>query len=241
MKTIIGFASQYYTLWNHHTEPQYRTDSYGNHHQVGVYHYFNYVKNISKSLDRVQELHPGIAIDEELRGQTRSFSKYREIALPEGFFWVGKYSGKSIDEIMESDFSYCCWALENLNNSTADYIRNHVKYQEYLQAQEQEKSQLIAQANCLQVGDIVHLQFQSNGYNADDNYTECWANAEVDDLRLAVKCPGAKLVTGMFTYVMPVINGKAQRTRNKRIRVKVVEIIKTEVFRGSVKQLIAVA
>lgn len=241
MKPIIGFASQYYTLWNHHTVPQYRTDSYGNHHQVGVRHYFDYVKNVSKDLIKVQEAYPGVQIDEELRGQTRSFSKYKEIDLPENFFWVGKYAGKLIDEIMETDFSYCQWAMQTLSGKTSEYIRNHVKYQEYLHAQEIEKSKLIAGAGTLQVGDIVYLQFQSNGYNVNDNYTECWVKAEHENLSLAVKCPGAKQIIGMYPYLMPVINGKAQRTKNKRIRVKVTEVINIECIRDTVKQFIAVA
>ena len=45
----------------------------------------------------------------------------------------------------------------------------------------------------------------------------------------------------MYPYLMPVINGKALRTKGKKLQVKVLEVIETGLFGGTVKQFIKVA
>ena len=52
----------------------------------------------------------------------------------------------------------------------------------------------------LKVGDIVELEFTRNGYNADDEYTECWTEANYNDVEVAVNCSGVKPVSGMYPY-----------------------------------------
>ena len=106
MKQVIGFATQFYTLWNYEAVPQYKTDSYGNHHQTGVEHKYYYVKNVSTDLEKVKSLFPNVEIDAELRG-TSSFTRNEKLDLPNNYFWAGKYAGKLIDDVMEFDFKYC--------------------------------------------------------------------------------------------------------------------------------------
>jgi hypothetical protein len=55
----IGFAEQFYTLW-WVTEKEFATA-------------YTFMKNISKSRERVEELYPGIELDEKLRGKRGSF------------------------------------------------------------------------------------------------------------------------------------------------------------------------
>lgn len=55
----IGFAEQFYTLW-WVTEHEHATG-------------YTFMKNISKSRERVNELYPGIEIDDNLRGKRGSF------------------------------------------------------------------------------------------------------------------------------------------------------------------------
>jgi hypothetical protein len=55
----IGFAEQFYTLW-WVTEREHATA-------------YTFMKNISKSRERVEELYPGIELDEKLRGKRGSF------------------------------------------------------------------------------------------------------------------------------------------------------------------------
>jgi len=223
MKQIIGFATQFYTLWDYEAAPQYRTDSYGNHHQTGVEHKYYYCKNISTDLDKVKSLYPNVEIDNELRG-TSSFTRNEKLDLPNNYFWAGKYAGKLIDEVMEFDFQYCLWSAENYN---MPYIKNHPKYIAHFEAIEKQKQLEISKAQTVKAGDVVELEFVKNGYNADDNYTECWTEAHLGDTVLKVLCSGVKPVGGMYPYLMPYINGKAQKTKCRKIKVKVVEVFNT--------------
>jgi hypothetical protein len=237
MKKIIGFATQFYTLWDYEAVPQYKTDSYGNHHQTGVDHKYYYIKNVSTDLDKVKLLFPNVEIDTDLRG-TSSFTRNEKLDLPENYFWGGKYAGKLIDEIMEIDFKYCLWSAENYN---MPYITNHPKYIAHFEAIEKAKQDEINSKQLLKVGDIVELEFTRNGYNADDEYTECWTEANYNDVEVAVNCSGVKPVSGMYPYLMPVINGKAQKTKGKKLTVTVIEVLETNIYAGIVKQFIKVA
>lgn len=237
MKKIIGFATQFYTLWDYEAVPQYKTDSYGNHHQTGVSHNYYYIKNVSTDLDKVKALFPNVEIDTDLRG-TSSFTRNEKLSLPENFFWAGKYAGKLIDDILEIDFKYCLWSAENYN---MPYITNHPKYIAHFEAIEQKKRMEIENAQTVKPGDVVELEFLRNGYNADDNYTECWTEARFGETELKVLCNGVKPVSGMYPYLMPVINGKAQKTKGKKLTVTVIEILETNIYAGVVKQFIKVA
>lgn len=237
MKKIIGFATQFYTLWDYEAVPQYKTDSYGNHHQTVVDHKYYYIKNVSTDLDKVKLLFPNVEIDTDLRG-TSSFTRNEKLDLPENYFWGGKYAGKLIDEIMEIDFKYCLWSAENYN---MPYITNHPKYIAHFEAIEKAKQDEINSKQLLKVGDIVELEFTRNGYNADDEYTECWTEANYNDVEVAVNCSGVKPVSGMYPYLMPVINGKAQKTKGKKLTVTVIEVLETNIYAEVVKQFIKVA
>lgn len=237
MKKIIGFATQFYTLWDYEAVPQYKTDSYGNHHQTGVSHNYYYIKNVSTDLDKVKALFPDVEIDTELRG-TSSFTRNEKLDLPDNYFWGGKYAGKLIDEIMEIDFKYCLWSAENYN---MPYITNHPKYIAHFDFIEKAKQDEINSKELLKVGDVVELEFTKNGYNADDEYTECWTEANYNDIEVVVNCNGVKPVIGMYPYLMPVINGKAQKTKGKKLTVTVVEVLETNIYAGVVKQFIKVA
>lgn len=237
MKKIIGFATQFYTLWDYEALPQFKTDSYGNHHQTGVDHKYYYIKNISIDLHKVKALFPNVEIDTELRG-TSSFTRNEKIDLPDNYFWGGKYAGKLIDEIMEIDFKYCLWSAENYN---MPYITNHPKYIAHFEAIAKAEQDEINSKELLKVGDVVELEFTRNGYNADEEYIECWTEANYNDVEIAVNCNGVKPVSGMYPYLMPVINGKAQKTKGKKLTVTVIEVLETNIYAGVVKQFIKVA
>ncbi len=237
MKKIIGFATQFYTLWNYEAVPQHKTDSYGNHHQTGVNHNYYYIKNVSTDIDKVKALFPNVEIDTELRG-TSSFTRNEKLDLPENYFWGGKYAGKLIDDILEIDFKYCLWSAENYN---MPYIINHPKYIAHFEAIAKAEQAEINSKELLKVGDVVELEFTRNGYNADDEYTGCWTEANYNDVEVAVNCNGVKPVSGMYPYLMPVINGKAQKTKGKKLIVTVMEVLETNIYAGVVKQFIKVA
>lgn len=240
MKQIIGFANKFYTLWNYECEPVYKVDAYGTRHHVSDNQKFFYLKNISFDLEKAKEAYPNASIDLELRG-TKSFTRDGKIELPEGYFWAGKYSGKLIDEIIESDFQYCLWFVSNYNGQATNWIKNHAKYTEYLGDKEKEKLAVLKSAMVVNVGDVVELEFLTNGYNADEEYKECWTKAKLGETEIGVCCSGVRLVDGMYPYLMPMINGKTQKTKGKKIEVKVIEVFNTEVYGGLVNQQIRVA
>lgn len=236
MKKIIGFATEFYTLWEYSEEKIYTQDSYGNHWVKEVVDHYNYLQNISTSLEKVKSLYPDLSIDVCLRGKTQSWSSQRSQPLPSHIFWFGKYYGKLIDEILVSDFKYCLWALE-INQTIAEYIKKTPIYLEYLAEQERLLEELVSNSSTLKEGDKVVVDFLYNGYNADEDYTECWTKALYKDIELKVLC-GVKFVDCLYPYLMPIINGKAQRTKGKSIEIHVREIIETVVESGKVVQYI---
>ena len=239
MKNIIGFTNVYYTLWSYDAAPQYRADAYGNNHQCGVNHIYTYIKNVSTDLEKAMSLHPGIEVDQELRGKESSFIKRETNDLPNNIFWGGKYEGRLISEILVSDFKYCLWSMENYSK-TREYIQSHPLYLEYVSEIRAKEALLLSSANLIEVGKSVEIQGLTNGYNADDNYTECTLSARYGDIDIYVICGGVKPVFGMYPYLMPVIGGKAQKTKNKAITVNVLDV-KTSIEGGNVKQVIWVA
>lgn len=239
MKLIIGFATQYYTLWEYEAVTTYKTDSYGNHHACGIDHKYHYVKNISTDLSKVESLYPNVSIDMSIRGNA-SFIRNEILNLPNNYFWAGKYAGRLIDEIIEIDFNYCLWSCRNYN---MPYILNHPKYIAHLAAIEADKMAKINNAQTVKVGDCIELEFLSNGFNPINNYNQCTVNAQLGDTVIRVLCGGVKLVNGLYPYLMPLINGKFQRVKGKFIKVEVVEVIETTLndYDGIVTQTIRVA
>lgn len=236
----IGFATKFYTLWEYSTENVYRVDAYGNHVCVGTKHNYNYLRNISTDLRKVSELYHNLPIDESLRGKFRSFSKVTDNA-PNNYFWVGKYCGRLIDDIMDIDFSYCLWASTNLNNRTSGYILSHPKYLTYLEVLKEEKEELLKSSTLLNSGDVVELEFTRNGYDPSEDGSSCYTDANYGNIGVTVICSGVHRVSGIYPYLMPVINGKAFKTKGKKVMVTIIEILETSILDGRVNQVVRVS
>lgn len=102
MTHIIGFATEFYTLWSYEKENVYAGNVVMNGvgpQIIGVKHCYYYIKNISKDLDRVKSLYPGIEIDEELRGVSRSFERFEKSEYPANCFSFGMMAGKDISTL----------------------------------------------------------------------------------------------------------------------------------------------
>lgn len=240
MKQVIGLATKFYTLWNYEAVTQYRSDSYGKYHPVGIDHKYYFIKNISTDLDKVTSQYPNLQIDMGLRGTT-TFVENEKLDLPVGYFWGGKYSGRLIDEVIETDLQYCIWSANNYFNQNSEYIMSHPKYIQHFEEIERENNLLIEQAQTVKVGDVVELEFISNGYNSNDDNTECWVSAILGDTEISVCCNGVKRVSGRYPYLMPMINGKTKKTKGKVVSVTVTEVFNTSVYDGVVRQQIRVA
>jgi hypothetical protein len=84
------------------------------------------------------------------------------------------------------------------------------------------------------VGDVVELEFTSNGEWRIDHHNDdervCCARVNFGDIQVRVICKGGKDVNGMYPYTMPIVNGKAQRTRGKTITVEVIKVKEIELL-----------
>jgi hypothetical protein len=117
----IGFATQYYTLWDIETTPIYSTivTAGGEQHfKSGENHRCTYYKNISTDIEKVKALYPDVPIMEDLRGKSRDFeyqtgrNKYIEYA-PD-VFQIGRNQGEAISSI--DDKSSLVWSFDKESN-----------------------------------------------------------------------------------------------------------------------------
>jgi hypothetical protein len=165
---IIGFASQYYTLWTYRTETTYVTDAYGKHWPSQNYTYYTFHKNISKDVDKVKELYPDVSIDEGLRGQHRSFSVKGKKDLTPELIKFGKYTGYTISEIAEMDFDYLLWLRNNVYGFTVreliDQLPQIINYDEKIRLEKEDRINAIRKS-FLEVGEYnVSFQYNPNEF-----------------------------------------------------------------------------
>lgn len=215
---IIGKANTMYTLWN---------KTIINSKKCA----FTYLKNISKSLDKVKELYPELTIDESLRGKTyieRTIDKPIEDVDK---FNYGKYKGELLSSVNDTNYllwylndnknsneAQAEWAKENLNNikfydgefiSTKEYnaiIENKTKLETIFNKIKTEKSLV-----CTAVSNI-----DGNGF----------LNVMYEDVNIPVQFTGetAEYYYLDYEYYLPVIKGKAKRIKNKSIILNVEDI-----------------
>lgn len=227
MKQLIGFATKYYTLWSVEDKPVYVTDAYGNHHISRIDRCFTYHKNVSESLDKVKALYPNLAIDENLRGISQSFVVEGSDQRPNHIFWKGKYRGMEIAKVAEIDWDYVLWAYDANMGNHSNFIEQLPQYIDHLAKIEAEMVQSLNEMdrirNLFPIGKPIELQVTSNGFNAYESdcgkFMECQMNAQIEgeeDIRICIVVSNFYRVGGMYPYIMPMINGKFQRTKNKK-------------------------
>lgn len=263
---IIGFASQFYTLWNWRVVTNYVTDSYGKSRPSYNSTYFDYVKNVSKSLEKVNELFPDLNIDEGLRGKTRSFIIHdKQIDLSPELIKFGKYYGKTIQEISDLDFDYLLWLRGNVNNpqtrTLIDQLPSIVSYDAQIEADILSKIDKIRKS-LLKAG-TYSVVFERNPrnymYDVYNTYYIKWNNTEwedviksdylvgdvyIGDVIYTLVFQGYKEVNGRYPYVMPEINGKCKRVKGKEVEIEVLPLgytyIATEYENEPYRQLLLV-
>jgi hypothetical protein len=254
---VIGFATQFYTLWSYRTDGVYVTDAYGNHHKTGSVTHYTYHKNVSKSIDKVRELYPNVSIDDGLRGKTRDFSIEGKQDRPSGYFWFGKYYGRLITEIASTDFGYCQWAIENTyDNELVKSIKATPEWEAHEAKLKQEEEEALVEISHIKEGQTIELTFKSNGFGAwwsnngeidygygeeEDTYIHGYdrvmTDAQIDgwDGIVRVIHKGLKHVNGRFPYTMPMINGKCFRSKNKTVEVTISKIVYKTYYAGEVQ------
>lgn len=118
---LIGFATEYYTLWSLTTVPLFEHTKDGKTHQVGIRENYTYIQNLSKDLQtaknaflqRYGEKYGKVPeVDKSLKGQSNSFFVEKKKPLPPQYFSKGKYYGSLITEC--TDYQYLYWAHNNI-------------------------------------------------------------------------------------------------------------------------------
>ena len=112
----IGFATEFYTLWDVTSEATYFTDAYGNVHTTGSKTNYCYIKNVSTDLDKVKTLFPTAPIDENLRGKSNSFVVTKEEDTTPHILKFGRYIGRTIEDVANIDFNYIFYVIKEATN-----------------------------------------------------------------------------------------------------------------------------
>lgn len=212
---VIGKANTMYTLWN---KTVINSKKY----------VFSYLKNVSKSLDKVKELYPGLTIDESLRGKTyieRTIDKPMEDVDK---FNYGKYKGELLSSV--NDVGYIIWYLndnKNSNEAQAEWAKENLDnvrfYNGWFRSVE-EYNQIIERK--------TKVETIFNKINAEKSII-CTAVSNIDcngflnvmyeGVNISVQFTGetVEYYYLSYEYCLPVIKGKAKRIKNKSIKLAI--------------------
>ena len=228
MKTI-GFATQYYTLWEVNTTPTYFQDAYGSAHVTGYKTNYHYYKNISTDLFKVKELYPDTLIDEELRGKSSDFFTTKEEDTTPHILKFGKYSGFTIHDLCEKDFTYTLWLSTDCYKTATRNLVNELPLVVAHYAEIEKQKQILTDSYPVAESGIVELTFENNPNHTvgeglyqsieyskyNDNY---FSRASIGDGNVInVIFDEIKEVGGMYPYNMAIINGKAIKVKGKKM------------------------
>jgi len=244
---VIGFATQFYTLWDVTSEDIYVTDAYGNRHLQRTIYRYHYHKNISFDLATAQAQYPDAKVDDELRGKSRDFSLESDSKLPVNLLQFGKYRMRTVEDVAELDFNYLLWVVDNTRSrALADYIRALPAVVAHFAKIEAAELATIAALPLVKSGDVIEVLILHNpnhrvgcyGESPIDHFyydspmpaefSEKWHLqgylAGNEDHRVHILIDEVVAVGGIYPYNKAVIDGKAAKTKNitKSIRVNVI-------------------
>ena len=232
---VIGFATQFYTLWDYQTETVYFTDSNGKSWPSREKTNYFYIKNISTDLDKVKLLYPDLTIDDGLKGKCRDFSVEAKKDLSPEILKFGKYSGRSIQEVSEIDFGYILYLCENGYAQTRQSCMDLPIVVAHFAKIEAAKQEIISSYVAVESG-VGTFTFSNNpqysdeygdhGIPAEAYYIEAILDADKNH-RLYVIVDDVKHVNSLYPYNMAILGGIAQKTKNKTLTMNL-EIISTD-------------
>lgn len=221
MKQVIGFASQYYTLWMLTTrieESQFERRK--------VYEY-TFIKNISHDLEAAKQKYPNASIDLTLRGHDYICRSESE-QINQDLFQFGLYKGEKISYCTDLDYLY--WYVrqglgeENKKHCLDVLLANgYGLVDEFVYTPEEMEQRRIIQKEIADIEDLIskgcyiELQITSNAlFEKEDLFIV------LTDKRLRLIFSEAKtLMYNGYEYYLPIINGKAKKLKNKHVRVYV--------------------
>lgn len=225
----IGFANKYFTLWNV-SEPFQRFTGTGQWYWEQTQTFVqNLGCNRNDAFNRARQLtgQREIHIDFSLKGKSMTFTKKTEAVckMPNNlspFFEFGKYFDEKITE--NDDHKYLKWYYEQTGNVHAEKVLiDSKKFVLY-------KGDLVSR------DEIDHKMHVDKIFDVADNTDELEVIAtrnintsgvlfvNLDGVNLEFEI-GDKVETKYFTYNeyeynLPVIDGKAKRIKNKKIKIK---------------------
>lgn len=226
---LIGFANQYYTLWEYSREV-----TTGRNGVRYIKEQYTYLKNISKDLNKVTTLYPNIQPDPDLKGHTKSWGRER-VEYPDNVFRFGRYEGRRFDEV--TDYSYMSWYFEQTCRSAQELLKPilegqgyHIyinclgsydimtpkEYQEKLEWERDRAEMRRAIMEAFEAGELV-LFIDSNP-NGDGEWVEQRSGMTIQFDEVAERDYQG------WTYYLPVLNGKAKRVKNKSIKITEAEM-----------------
>lgn len=227
---VIGFAEEFYTLWTYTKEDSYSTRYTANgvqHFKSGEKHIYIYLKNVSKSLDKVKELYPGVEIYEELRGKkseyTESDGYADKVEYSADILVKGKYALKPIKEI--NDTKYLIWYFENVesgyNSERNQNIEKRLLELGYVKCDDifytKEMAEELAERK--NVSKSILEQFETEGelivdFTKNLNYLGRYTYNDVE-----IKFEEYKTMNySGYEYSLPTINGKGKKIKNKSVK-----------------------
>lgn len=232
MKQAIGFANKFYTLWSIDTEPIYVTDSYGKHWLRGNNTRYTYHKNISFDLQKAQELYPTLSVSEDLRGKTNSWvSADKTEDLCPHIMKFGKYCGSDVNELLETDFQYLLWVVENKSySSNSKYIQGLPVVQKHFQDIEDALNERVARRtsifqSLLNVGSYEFVADKNLRVNSEEGIA--YINIEIEEnVHVSFKFLDGTFTHNYyngFSYGLPIVNGKAKRMKGKTVKFEFTE------------------
>lgn len=221
---VIGFANQYYTLWDCYTEV-----TNGRNGIRYIKEHNQYIKNISKDWNKVQKKYPGLQLDESLKGQTRSWTR-NNVIYPEDVFRFGRYVGEKFTDV--HDYDYMAWYFTQTVGEAQEALKPILEANGYhvftygdgsygIMTQESWNEQLELERNREEARKILNEAFEDGSLvifmDSNPNESGAWYDKHsgvtfyFDEVR--------ELSYQGFPYYLPVLNGKAKRVKNKSIRI----------------------
>lgn len=230
---VIGFADVYYTLWTVSKEPVYIIGANGEVHLTGYNTRYCYLQNISISLDKTKELHPDLEIIDDLRGHCKSFTKVHDPKddMCPFIMKFGKYYSEHIDDLIEKDFDYILWLIDNRSASAnAVYAKNHKTVVAYFKQLERDKKKLerkrtkamddfIAKGEVTFVAEKNLSGYQLNGMppSKEDLAFIC---IQAEEVPYTLLFPASTFQWANYQghyYALPIVKGKSKRIKGKQI------------------------
>ena len=213
---IIGFSEKYFILWNVFSDE---------HRQV-----FQYVKNISMDKDVVREKYPDVEIDYTLHGSRRIVVETPK--SDDDSFQHGRYIGLSIIDCKDYDYMFwyygaCANSIEKnlifsvlepvgyriISDNGHDTLMTPDDVRKY-----EEKQRIFNETlNVIKNVGTIEVTITSNPDYGYEGFPYMMST-DNDNIIIVVDEAVERFYKG-YMYLLPIINGKVCRVKNKKMNV----------------------